>query len=585
MTTIRQITFHNFKRFDRFTLNCRESNILVGPNNAGKSSILDALRVLYGAMRYAKRLKPRLIRTTAGEDWGYEIPDSSILIGVANVVRNYGDDDAIIEFTHSNGRKLIVELHPDHLTRLYIRDANKHTSSGKSYFSLFPVTVVIVPTLSPFEQEELYVTDDTVDRNRANRLASRYFRNIWYRSSKEEFEDFSNLIENTWPGISIKRPNRPPESPKSLEMFYSERRIDREISWAGFGFQVWLQILTHAQRGDEDAIFVLDEPDIYLHPDLQFQLLQLIKNSFKQFFIATHSSEIINRSSPGDIASINSNYRTSKRIKSDEDYNEVFAYIGSIENVELSRLSRAKRVIFFEGKDKSILGKFCQKANLSGLLEDKETIIIGVGGFGQWRKVLETAWTFKNILQIEVSILSLFDRDYRDLREINDLITEISSAEVSCSVWNRKEIENYALNSTVLQDTIIRRVRERNPKSTLSATGALEIISIVSEEYRHDVISQIVSNATTYERRIATGRDVSQITKECLKEFERNWSSIEDRLKIIPGKQFIADLSRHLQDNYSCTITINMMIDDLKISDLDPQLLSVLNQVEEFCRR
>ena len=30
-----------------------------------------------------------------------------------------------------------------------------------------------------------------------------------------------------------------------LHMFCPEERIDREIFWAGFGFQVWCQMLTH----------------------------------------------------------------------------------------------------------------------------------------------------------------------------------------------------------------------------------------------------------------------------------------------------------------------------------------------------
>lgn len=347
MPLLKQITFKNFKRFERYSLTLGPANVLVGPNNAGKSSILDALRILYGAQRYAARFRPHLIKTCSGETTGYEIPDTSIPISVANIVRNYGDDDAIIEFHHENGRKFVIELHPEHRTRAYIVDAEAHSRSGKDYFRLFPIDVIIVPTLSPFEHEEPYVTDETVERNRAGRLASRHFRNIWYRAQSSEFSEFAQLVSSTWPGISISRPNRPHQNPGRLEMFYSEGRLDREVSWSGFGFQVWLQILTHMLRGTPNSFFVLDEPDVYLHPDLQFKLLRLIKDRFAQFAIATHSAEIINRSKPGDVVSINSTYRSAKRIKSDSDYNQVFAYIGSIENVELSNLSRARRVVFF----------------------------------------------------------------------------------------------------------------------------------------------------------------------------------------------------------------------------------------------
>jgi predicted ATP-dependent endonuclease of OLD family len=43
--TIHSIKLTNFKRFESFYFSARAANVLVGPNNSGKSSILDALRV------------------------------------------------------------------------------------------------------------------------------------------------------------------------------------------------------------------------------------------------------------------------------------------------------------------------------------------------------------------------------------------------------------------------------------------------------------------------------------------------------------------------------------------------------------
>ena len=39
-----RVDFNHFKAFDRFSLTLRHFNILVGPNNAGKSTILAAFR-------------------------------------------------------------------------------------------------------------------------------------------------------------------------------------------------------------------------------------------------------------------------------------------------------------------------------------------------------------------------------------------------------------------------------------------------------------------------------------------------------------------------------------------------------------
>ena len=51
-----RVEFHRFKVFRNFTVNLRSFNILVGPNNAGKSTILAAFRILASAMRKATSL-------------------------------------------------------------------------------------------------------------------------------------------------------------------------------------------------------------------------------------------------------------------------------------------------------------------------------------------------------------------------------------------------------------------------------------------------------------------------------------------------------------------------------------------------
>ncbi len=581
MASLKRIEFRRYKKLDSFTVSCGAANILVGPNNAGKSSILDALRIFQDVQRYARRLRPQLIRSLNGDAHGYEIPDASLSVNIANVIHNYGDEDATIQFVHENGRVFTIEINPEHLTRAYVEDSRRTLSTGKAYFEQFPVEAVIVPTLSPFEVEETYVTDETVDRNRSGRLASRHFRNAWYRSTPDDFNKFADIISRTWQGVTITRPARPYVS-DYLEMFYREGRYEREVSWSGFGFQVWLQIVTHMLRASPTGIFVLDEPDIYLHPDLQARLLELVRERFSQFFLATHSAEIINHSQPGDIVSVDSKNRAAKRVKSDADYNRVFSDIGSIQNVELSKLARAKRVIFFEGKDKSILTKLSLKAGFHRLAGDGETLVIGVGGFGQWKRVVEAAWTFRSVLQVEVRLLAVFDRDYRHEWEIKQVIDKVGSEEVECIVWGRKEIENYLLVPRSLTAAVIRRARQRN--FLLSEKEAEEMLRTVSDEYKHEVSGQVTASAVAYERGQGSGKDIAEIATVCGRQFEKAWSNLDDRFRILPGKKFIGSLSAALQQAYRVSITENMLIEEMKTNDIDSDLADALAKIDAFCK-
>ena len=269
--SIQSIRLKNFKRFDNFYLSARHGNVLVGLNNSGKSSLLDALRVAQSCLRFARTGAPRPIDIPkSGPVLGYYLPVASLPIPIANVATNYSEDDAIIEVRCTNGNTLVVRLNPEKQPIFYCDTERDSPRTSNAFRKAIPLDLVVVPPLGPFEEFEQIVTDETIRRNEASRLSNRYFRHIWLRKEREEFDELLALLHETWPGIEIKRPEVARDGARVLlQMFYSESRIDRELYWAGFGFQVWLQMLTHVLRGSNESILVLDEPDIYLHPDLQ----------------------------------------------------------------------------------------------------------------------------------------------------------------------------------------------------------------------------------------------------------------------------------------------------------------------------
>ena len=294
--TIKTILLKNFKQFEHLTISCRALNVLVGPNNAGKSTALDALRICSDVLRFMKRRRPTLQSQDGfGVVATFQIDESSISIPTTNIVRDYGDDEAKVIIIHENGNELHVLLHPDKPIISFLSVKGPIPRSADQIRRSFPVNILVVPTLGPFESRENFVTDDTVRKNEGGRLAHRHFRNIWHRKTDEEFDEFSQFIGQSWPGVTISKPSVVTGLPSTVEMYFSEDRREREVAWSGFGFQIWMQIITHILRGNKEAILVLDEPDIYLHPDLQRKLMGIVSGRFGQVFIATHSAEIINR--------------------------------------------------------------------------------------------------------------------------------------------------------------------------------------------------------------------------------------------------------------------------------------------------
>ena len=116
---ITSVTFRNFKALRDYSVSLHPMNVLVGPNNSGKSTILSAFRVLEQALRTAKSRRASLVRThTDGADVGHVISETTLPISLENVHSDYVDSDSRIDFRYSNGNRITaVPLSPRELHR------------------------------------------------------------------------------------------------------------------------------------------------------------------------------------------------------------------------------------------------------------------------------------------------------------------------------------------------------------------------------------------------------------------------------------------------------------------------------------
>ncbi len=289
-------------------------NVLVRPNNAGKSTVLDAFRVLAVAHRFASRRNPSPLQVNDQAIVGYDIPAAQIPISLANIHFDYqADQETSATFSFNNGNKLKLSFYDNSRCILTI-DARQRTANTQQFKRNFPVSIYSIPTLGPLEEEEELLSDEYVRQSIGTRRAHRMFRNIWYRWT-DEFPIFQELVEKTWEGMTISRPELHKAYPPRITMFCTEGRVDRELCWAGFGFQVWLQILTHLTSSVDANVLIVDEPEIYLHPDLQHRLFHLLKATDKQVILATHSAEMVNEADHDDVIIVNKLKRSATRVR------------------------------------------------------------------------------------------------------------------------------------------------------------------------------------------------------------------------------------------------------------------------------
>ena len=194
----------------------------------------------------------------------YELLNKNFSIPVDKIHTNDTNEDTRISIFHENGSTLHIILNLEKQPRVFIEN-DRVAKKTKAFFrECFPEMVVVVPTLSQFEEFEKSNDPKYVEGVEHTRLAARNFRNIWRLKSNKEFLEFSELVEDNWKGVTINSPYLSFGIPTTIEMKYEEDGHAREIALSGFGFQAWLQIMTHFLRGTGNDILVLDEPDVYL---------------------------------------------------------------------------------------------------------------------------------------------------------------------------------------------------------------------------------------------------------------------------------------------------------------------------------
>ena len=578
---ITSIEFKQYKALGNFSVRLGPRNVLVGPNNCGKSTIIGALRVLAEGLRTARSKSPERVVLGESIKHGYRIPKESIAISTENVHTDYKDIDSSVSFRLSNGNQLHL-VFPENGGCLLIPDAQRSTVRSPTAFkAAFPITITVVPVLGPLEHDEPPVEPATVQRNLHTTRASRHFRNYW-RYRPDEFQRFADLVEQTWPNIKV---TKPVDDGEAIHMFCSEERIDRELFWSGFGFQVWCQLLTHLDRGRDSSIIVVDEPEIYLHPDLQRQLLEFMFSLGPTIVIATHSAEMIGAADPRDIVVIDKKARSGKRLASEETVQHVLDLIGSVHNVTLTRIAKHRRVLFVEGKDYPLLLKLARVAGHSELASASDLPAVPSEGFSNWTKIRDTAWGMKKILDGPFQVASILDRDYRSDEEVAAIQSELMSYIDLAIILGRKEIENYLLVPSVLSRAINAEAQKKHkpqkPQTCNDEDISLQLAEITGPLV-NEIRAQYAANRSEYLSKSGDRRAPATLIKEADDWFSKEWETLEGRIRICPGKQVLSRLREWAQHKFGVTLTTTTITSKMTKTDLARDLKQALNSLDGF---
>jgi predicted ATP-dependent endonuclease of OLD family len=257
----------------------------------------------------------------------------------------------------------------------------------------------------------------------------------------DEFIEFAG----TWLSeLELERPvQRQGETALELDLFYREGPTPKELAWCGDGVQVFLQLLLHLFNLRDSNTIVLDEPDVYLHADLQRRLIRLLEGSESQIIMSTHSPEIVVEAPPDAVVWVDRSRPRGVLAPEPSLLAGLSGAMGTQFNLRLARVLRARLALFVEGDDIDYLVNLAKTIGASGLVTEEGLAVVPLGGVSNWQRLEGFSWLAESLLQEAVSGFVILDRDYHSNEAVKSVSNQLKKASLEPHIWRRKELESY----------------------------------------------------------------------------------------------------------------------------------------------
>ena len=533
-------------------------------------------------MQHARSKPPSDIQVGDRLRRGYWLNEHTLPIGLDNIHTELADVDSEVLFRFGSARMLTLHFPADGGCCLLLDPTCPVVDSSASFRRHYQFRVAVLPVLGGLEDDEQILSREYVRQWIGTARSSRHFRNyLWH--FEDGFPEFQEFLLRTWPEVSkISAPTIPVPGQPRLVMLCFEEGHASEVQWAGFGFQVWCQLLTHLLQARDADLVVIDEPEIYLHADLQRRLVHVLRELDTSIVIATHSAEVITEVEASDIVIIDKRRSSGRRTASPNRARNALIAVGSNQNVVLSNLVRTRHVLFLEGEeDYKILRRWARTLGFDQLAAGAGLVTFPYGGFPSpdglrelCRGIVAAVGDGEKLLYAGV-----FDRDYRGDDEVDAVEEALEKSLAYAHILYRKEVENYLLLPQVLDRAITLEVQRRRDRGSLieSPEPAAVILALVTEEFRLEIESLYVGKRLEYRQGPA------QPTREqLLAEFARRWDQLDVRLGLVPGKRVFSRFLDYCQDRFRFSLSKTAVLSAFRRDDVPFELFQVVKELDNF---
>ena len=470
----------NFKCFEEVEIDLGNPVVLIGPNNSGKTTVLQALALwTIGLQRWQEKRSERQSQarkrpgvtinrqdlltiphpqanllwrdlqtrfTSRSEDDKQETQNIRIELTVSGV-DHQGVWECGLEFDYANPESFYcrpLRLDPDGQERMPVPEQ----AAG--------VRVAFLPPMSGLAAVETRLDPGAINVRIGEGRTAEVLRNLCYilcQNQSGQWQELTSQIDRLF-GVQLNPPRyweERGEITMNYQQEYSRRKgkgrkgkvLELDLSSSGRGLQQILLILVYIYA-NPGAVVLLDEPDAHLEILRQRQIYTCIKEltgkSDSQMIIASHSEVLLNEAATGQdqvIACVGHPHTLAQG-----KANEVLKALASLGFEDYYQAEQTGWVLYLEGStDLHILQAFAERLHHAGA--QKALAMPFVKYVGNTTK--EARRHYYGLKEASPSLrgVAIFDRleDGHDV--LNAEAGDPFRATLQVLMWQKNEIENY----------------------------------------------------------------------------------------------------------------------------------------------
>jgi energy-coupling factor transporter ATP-binding protein EcfA2 len=584
---IKNVTIENFKRFEHLDVELGSFDCLVGPNNSGKTTFLQALALFDFCIHNCLSSKDGILslrrRSIAPEEF-YVLPVSSPVDLWTDRRTQAQRKHKIIKIivTPEQGSKVAAAV--DLSYNRFSVSIECEDESQEWLQQLRQVRISYLPVFSTFLPQEERRTPAVIADELARGQVNSVIRNLLLNLKHEDRQgELVNILQRVFPDLTRMAIEFDEINDRYISVTYKERERPKEfdVFSAGSGFQQFIYLFGFILLR-QPTMILLDEPDVHLHGSLQKTLLdelwQLVALG-KQVLFATHSRDLITQMQPENILTLDEG--SASRLAVAFDVYDALDRLGSVDLTQLPIIQAYRRVLVVEDQtDWGILAIFCAKILGSAIWQQVERRLAVCYAKGNpWKQdMTRLRAQLQQVIILEGRALEMFvvaDRDYHP--DLEQLRQSLPMDKLHWHVWERTEIESYLLSI----EGILRVLGEPERSWPIGETSLRQEFERLLESSRDYSNDRLVKAFQEYGRRLGKRWDASTLSRQAREYLQQHWET--DKLALADAKEIVLPgIKRWLQSQRLGQFSNKALAETLRPEDIPQEVHELAQRLATF---